>query len=240
LAFDQGREVAVVRAGEQVAFPVAGHRAVGDLGRARPDRHRVHDLPAVLPGACRRPRPPQGPLRPQVSQQLLLEHAARLDEQAPVDGLVRHLHPLVLRERVAEPASDLFRRPVLLELLGDQGPQSGDRGELTPLRAPGQLPSGGIGGRRTVAGAAAVPSELAAHRGRGTPEPPGDLVRALPARHAARDLLALPQGQHPRTAPAGDRGEATCPGQDALHHRAPAIEGAGDRVQSFALAPSSP
>ena len=53
----------MVRAGEQVAFPVAGHRAVGDLGRARPDRHRVHDLPAVLPGACRRPRPPQGPLR---------------------------------------------------------------------------------------------------------------------------------------------------------------------------------
>src|SRR5262245_61012537 len=106
-------------------------------------------------------------------------------------------------------SADRFRRPVLLELVGDQGPQSGDRGELTHLRAPGQLPGGGIGGPRAVAGAAAVPAELAAHRGRGAPELPGDLARALPARHAARDLLALRQGQHPRTAPAWDRGKAT-------------------------------
>jgi len=70
MAFDQGGEVAVVPAGEQVAFPVAGHRAVGGLGRTLADRHSVDDLAAVLPGARRRPGPPQGTLRAQVPPQL--------------------------------------------------------------------------------------------------------------------------------------------------------------------------
>jgi hypothetical protein len=137
------------------------------------------------------------------------------------------------------PTAALLRRPVPLELLGDQSPQSGDCRELTPLRAPGQLPGGGIGGRRAGAGAAAVPPELAAHRGRGASEPPGDLAHAVPDRHAARDLLALRQRQRSLRR-RGSGVKPPVPGQDALHHRAPAIEGAGDRAQRFALAPSTP
>jgi hypothetical protein len=48
LAFDQGGDVAVVPAGEQVAFPVARHGAVGGLGR----RSRIDTALTIWPRCC--------------------------------------------------------------------------------------------------------------------------------------------------------------------------------------------
>ena len=45
LAFDEGRDLAVLAAKQQVAFPVPRKRPVFDCGRPLPDRYRIPDLP---------------------------------------------------------------------------------------------------------------------------------------------------------------------------------------------------
>ena len=50
-------------------------------------------------------------------RQLLLEHAAGLDEEATIDRFVRYLHVLVGWELLLQPAGDLLRRPLQRELL---------------------------------------------------------------------------------------------------------------------------
>src|SRR5207249_541064 len=104
VALDQRRDVAVAGAGEQIAFPVAGDGPVFDRSWPVSDRHRVDDLPALLPrrrGLLRTAHPsPAAEMR----LQLLLEHSARLYEQAAVDGLVRDRHVRSMPELVAEPA----------------------------------------------------------------------------------------------------------------------------------------
>src|SRR5947209_19711758 len=48
LAFDQGGDLAVAGAQQQVAFPVSGHGPILDLGRAFSDRDCVDDLAAAV------------------------------------------------------------------------------------------------------------------------------------------------------------------------------------------------
>jgi hypothetical protein len=55
----------------------------------------------------------------QVHHQLLLQHAACLNKQTPIDRFVRYLHALVGRELPLQPARDLLRRPLERELLRD-------------------------------------------------------------------------------------------------------------------------
>ena len=91
-AFDQRGDVAVSGTAQQIAFSVAGNGTILDLRRSVPDRHGIDDLPPRLPGCCRSSAPPHDPAAAQMGQQLLLENAARLNEQAFVDRLMRYVH----------------------------------------------------------------------------------------------------------------------------------------------------
>ena len=89
MAFDQRGDVRVPRAREQVPFPVSRDRSVLDLSWPLPDRDGVDDPSPALPVARSVLPTAHRALAAQVGDQLLLEPAARLDEQAAVDRLVR-------------------------------------------------------------------------------------------------------------------------------------------------------
>src|SRR5438552_12387804 len=82
---------------DQVAFPVTGNGAIGDLGGPFGDHHHVAD-PTLTDttfriglGATHRPTSSQARM------QLLAERSAALHEQRLIDGLVRHAHLRVVR-----------------------------------------------------------------------------------------------------------------------------------------------
>jgi hypothetical protein len=88
---------------------MAWNGAVLDFGRTFSNRNRVDDL-------SRRPtwrgttfRIAHAPPRPKMPDQLFLEHAAGLDKQTAIDGLVGHPQALVGREFSLQPPRDLLR-----------------------------------------------------------------------------------------------------------------------------------
>ena len=88
LPLHQRRNLAVVGAEQQIAFPVTRHSAILDRCRAFADRHGAQDL-AMVVGLLRvMPRPTHAARASQVLQKLLLQGAARLDEETSIDRLV--------------------------------------------------------------------------------------------------------------------------------------------------------
>ena len=95
---------------------MARHGAILNLGRPLMNGDHIEDmslttLRIVALGATHPPRSTQ------MCRQLLLQHAAGLDEEAAVNRFVRYLHVLVGRELLLQPAGDLLRRPLQCELL---------------------------------------------------------------------------------------------------------------------------
>ena len=88
LALDQRHDMAAARSRDKIAFPVPGHGAVLDAGRSFADRDRVLDLAEPVTLQAGVARAADRALRPQMLEQFLLQHAARLDIEALVDRLV--------------------------------------------------------------------------------------------------------------------------------------------------------
>ncbi len=72
VALDQGRDVGVVRARDQVPFPVTGHRPILHLGRPLPDGRGVDDPAAALAGAAGVPAAAHRAHPTQMGHELLL------------------------------------------------------------------------------------------------------------------------------------------------------------------------
>ena len=106
--FDQRGDEAVLRARDEIAFPVAGDGAVLDGGRTFPDRDRILDLTKPVALQAGMTGAADGACCPQVRQQLFLQHTAGLDKQASVDRLVRHARALVIRMLALQPTRDLL------------------------------------------------------------------------------------------------------------------------------------
>src|SRR6478752_3754092 len=54
---------------------------------------------------------------------LFSQHSPRLNEEAAIDSLVRHVQTHLVRIGPFEPAGDLFRRPIQCELAGHYIPE---------------------------------------------------------------------------------------------------------------------
>ncbi len=87
---------------------MTGNGAVGRLGGPLTNRDCIDNLTSWLPSRTGMLGASEFPPRPQVLPQLLIENAPGLDEQALVDGFVRHVH-LVVRRARPEPARNLLR-----------------------------------------------------------------------------------------------------------------------------------
>jgi hypothetical protein len=94
-------------ADDQVAFPVAGHRAVGGLSGPLADHDHVRDAAAALILAAF--GAPDGPAGAQAGSQVTAQRAAALDVDRLVDRLVRHPHLRPAGELCSQAGRDLLR-----------------------------------------------------------------------------------------------------------------------------------
>ena len=109
-ALHEGANRGLVEPDDQVAFPVARHRPVHDVGRPLGDHDlRGDERLAAAPRA--RPGHPQRAPGAQTGDELALERAAALDEQGLIDRLVRDPHGRILGEVELQPVRDLLRAP---------------------------------------------------------------------------------------------------------------------------------
>lgn len=128
------------------------------------------------------------------------QHAARLDEQGPVDRLVRHTHRAPGGVVLPERARNLLGRPVLPQSITDVGREGGSSGQeagLRPLRA---APRAIIGVRGAVLGDTVIAGDLPTDRRRRPAELPPDRAKRLLGGEAPRDLLALGRRQRRHSA----------------------------------------
>ena len=185
VTLDERRDVTVGGAGEQIALPVAGDRAVCRLGRPLPDRDGVNDLALAAVAAARGTRTADRARAAKVREQLPLQRPARLHEQRQVDRLVRHPHSLVVGIVKLQPAGNLLRRPVLPKLLRDDAREARMAGELASLRARRPLPRATVSLGSAVAAPATMAVELARDRRRRPAETGRDSARGLASSDAA-------------------------------------------------------
>src|SRR5690606_19779295 len=186
----------VAAASEEVALPVTGHGAVLDFGGPRADRDRVDDLSAALALARRGAGAPHHAPGAQMLQQFLLQHAARLDIERAVDGLVRHVQLRLVGEGEAQPAADLFGRPALLELCRNEIAQARPGREAAGLGTTRRLPRAAVRPDRAILHAAAVSRHLATDRRRGATKAAADGAVGLARGQRTRDELAFLERQH--------------------------------------------
>src|SRR5262249_47377504 len=142
-------------------FPVAWHGAIVGLGRPLADGSRIDDLSqSALGGAAfglaHLPRCTQ------LRHQRLLQHAACLDKETPIDRFVRYLHAWGGRELPLQPARDVLRRPREHELLPDAPSSLGMARRATGFWAQSPPPGAFISLAGGVGAAAAVTPDLSA------------------------------------------------------------------------------
>src|SRR5690242_8710797 len=111
-------------------------------------------------------RAAHAPLGAQVVQQLLFQRSTRLNEQAAVNGLVRHAHALVVGITVLQPPGNLFGRPVQKQFTRNDIPQLLVHGQQAALGPQSRLPSLSVRIMGTIGRAAAMAYDLSAY-GRG-------------------------------------------------------------------------
>src|SRR5674476_693119 len=88
LAFDEGRNLTVTTAAQQVPFPVTGYRPVCHRGRTLADRYRIGNSAVVVCLLRMMARAALNSCAPQMLHQLLLQRPKSLNEKAAIDGLV--------------------------------------------------------------------------------------------------------------------------------------------------------
>jgi len=183
LPFDQGanRRLGPL-AEDQVAFPVARHGAVLDLGWSVADQHHVLQL-ARARGATA--GAPLGAPRPRAPRELLAQRSAPLHKQRLIDRLVRHTHLQIVGIVEDQPCGNLLRGPSPSQSLlhGAPKPRHGDQlRDLRAVRAPvGCL----LCAPRPIPLALAGSRDVARHGRRGPTEAscdhPARVARAQPA-----------------------------------------------------------
>ncbi len=109
-SLDEGADRGAAQAEDQIALPVAGHRAVLDLGGPLADQDRLaHETLAAssAAGSGNTQRPPG----PQTGCELAPQRSAPLHIQRLVDRLVGDPHRRIIVEIDRQAGSDLLRTP---------------------------------------------------------------------------------------------------------------------------------
>src|ERR1043166_9166581 len=101
--------MAVLRAGNQVSFPVAWNSTVLDLRWSFANRDRIDDLASRLPRSAGIFCAPYNPPRAKMVEQLPLQDAAGLSEQTAVNRFVGYAHAPIVCKMDLEPTRDLLR-----------------------------------------------------------------------------------------------------------------------------------
>jgi hypothetical protein len=109
---------ATCRSHDEVTFPVTRQQAVFDFGRTHVNTDHVGNLPASV---CTARAGHTGAVAvAQAGNQLAAQFAARLSVDSRVDGFMRYVLGRISRIHAPKCARYLLRRPLPLELGGDQ------------------------------------------------------------------------------------------------------------------------
>src|SRR5712671_5498894 len=92
MTFHQGCDVTVPGAAKQIALPMTRNGAVLDFRGPFSNGNGVDDLTTPVSAITRMPRATDSPLEPKMLNKLFLQHSTCLNEQAAVNGFVRHAH----------------------------------------------------------------------------------------------------------------------------------------------------
>ena len=176
---------------------MAGHGPVVGLGGPFADHHHVLDMPGpAIAAAGAAP----GPAGAQAAGQLAAQLTPALHVQRLVDSLVAHSHHGIAWVLDPQPAGDLHRRPPFVQPAGDLGGQLRTC-QLRRLGPPCLLAGALMRPPCPVPATAAVGGHLPRHRGDRLAQPSSDSGERLPGMQAQGDLLAVGQGQSPRSGP---------------------------------------
>jgi hypothetical protein len=107
--------MSVVRAGNQITFPMTGDSTVLDFRWTFADRDRVDDLTSCLTRSAGVLCVPHNTPRAKMPDQFPLQDAAGLDEQTAVNCFVGHPHAPIVCKVHLEPTRNLLGGPIQLQ-----------------------------------------------------------------------------------------------------------------------------
>src|SRR5580658_9337393 len=140
-------------------------------------------------------RATHAPLRSQVVHQLFFQYATRLNEQAAVNGFVRHAHALVVGMPILQPPGNLLGRPVQKQFTRNDVPQLAVHGQQAALGSQSRLPSLCVRVMGTIGKTPTMAHELSAHRRAGTTQTTGDLANRRARSDPSRNFFSLSKGE---------------------------------------------
>src|SRR6202790_1999006 len=146
----QSGYVTVARPAQQIALPMAGNGTIFHFRRSFADGDGIDDPALGVPVNAGVPRAADPPLRSQMPNQFLFQHSTRLNEQAAINGFVRHAEALVVGMLALQPSGNLLRRPVLHQFTRNDLPELGVSGQKTSLGSQGRFPRLPIGFTRPI------------------------------------------------------------------------------------------
>src|ERR1700722_3987674 len=155
---------------------MAGNGAVLDFCGPFPNGDGIDDLTTAVSTDTRMPRAAYAPLGSKVLNQLFFQHSSRLNEQAAVNGFVRHAHALVLGILNLQPSGNLFRRPVQDEFTRNDLLQIYVQGKKAGLGPQGRLPGLLIGFIGSIQRSPAMAGDLSTYRRNSAPQTFGYLA----------------------------------------------------------------
>jgi len=153
---------------EEIAFPVARHRADPHLSRARGNGRHVRDMAPSVCSPC--PRSPHLVCLTQGSQQFGPQGAARQHIQPRIDGFSRQVFAHVVRIRASKSPRNLFRRASLPQMGLDVLPQPAISEFPDAPRLTGPRRRQGVRRAGPIAALSGVASHLAADGAGGSPQ----------------------------------------------------------------------
>src|SRR5271156_1522676 len=140
-------------------------------------------------------RATHAPLRSQVVHQLFFQYPTRLNEQAAVNGFVRHAHALVVGIPILQPPGNLLGRPVQNQFTRNYSPKLGVNAQRAALGSQSRLPILSARIMGTIGRTAAMAYDLSAHRRGGTTQTTGNLANRRAGSDPSRNVFALSEGQ---------------------------------------------
>src|SRR5215475_4265653 len=185
-------------------------------------------------------RAPHVPLRAQLVHQLFFQYAPRLNEQAAVDGLVRHAHALVVGTASFQPSGNLLGRPVQHQFTRNDIAQLAVHGKQTTFRPQCQNPSLPICIMRTVGWAAAMASDLPTYGGGSSIEMTRYLTNRRAGSDPSRDVFSLSQSECQPRAAASNRRDAAARQQHSTNRVMRLTVEAPNLMQRLSRLPTAP
>src|SRR6266481_58144 len=179
-------------------------------------------------------------LGPQVPKQLFLQHSARLNEQATVNGFVGHAQALVIGILDFQPSGNLLRRPVQNQFTRNKLLQLPMDGKKAPLGPQGRLPGFRIRFVGSIHRTATMTRDFPAHGRHRSVQVFGNLTYRRTRNDPSRDLLALTQREREERAAPDRRNKPTVTRHQTTNGRMLLAEGAPDLMQRLSRLPTTP